>query len=128
MQNEHNKFMKKIKKWQIFLFGALIGIINGFFGGGGGMVVVPLLNKMFGFEQKKAQATALFVILPISLVSTIVYMCFNSIAFASGWPVILGIVGGGVIGATLLNKLNNKVVKYIFIFFMLLGGVGMLIW
>ena len=120
--------MKKIKKWQIFLFGALIGIINGFFGGGGGMVVVPLLNKMFGLEQKKAQATALFVILPISLVSTIVYLCYNSIDFSAGWPVIVGIIGGGVVGALLLNKLNNKVIKGIFVFFMLLGGIGMLIW
>ena len=120
--------MKKIKKWQILVFGALIGVINGFFGGGGGMVVVPLLNKLFGMEQKKAQATALFVILPISLISTIVYLCYNSVAFASGWPVILGIVGGGVFGATLLNKLNNNVVKGIFIFFMLIGGIGMLIW
>ncbi len=127
-QKTHNIVMKKVKKWQIFLFGALIGIINGFFGGGGGMVVVPLLNKVFGLEQKKAQATALFVILPISLISTIVYLCFNSINFATGWPVILGIVGGGVLGATLLNKLNNKVIKGVFIFFMLLGGIGMLIW
>ena len=118
--------MKKVKKWQILLFGGLIGIINGFFGGGGGMVVVPLLNKLFGMEQKKAQATALFVILPISIVSTIVYLSFNSINFATGWPVMAGIVGGGVIGATMLNKLNNKVVKGIFIFFMLLGGVVML--
>ena len=81
---------------------------------------------MFKLEQKKAQATALFVILPISLVSTIVYMCFNSINLASGWPVIVGIVGGGVIGATLLNKLNNKVIKIIFVFFVLLGGAVML--
>lgn len=115
--------MKKVKKLHIILFGALIGIINGFFGGGGGMVVVPLLNKLFGLEQKKAQATALFVILPISLVSTIVYMCYNSIDFKSGWPVIVGIILGGVIGATMLNKLNNKVVKGIFIFFMFLGRV-----
>lgn len=120
--------MKKVKKWQILLFGAMIGVVNGFFGGGGGMVVVPLLTKLFGLEQKKAQATALFVILPISLVSTIVYLCYNSINFATGWPVILGIVAGGVVGATLLNRLNNNVVKGIFIFFMLLGGVGMLIW
>ena len=118
--------MKKVKKWQIFLFGALVGLINGFFGGGGGMVVVPLLNKLFGLEQKKAQATALFVILPISIVSTIVYLCHNSVDFASAWPVILGIVGGGVIGATMLNKLNNNAVKGIFIFFMLLGGIVML--
>ena len=115
--------MKKPKKISIIVFGALIGAINGFFGGGGGMIVVPLLTKLFGMEQKKAQATALFVILPISIASTIVYFCFNSINFATGWPVIVGIVGGGVIGATLLNKLNNKVVKGIFVFFMLLGGV-----
>lgn len=120
--------MKKVKKWQIFLFGGLIGIINGFFGGGGGMIVVPLLTKLFGMEQKKAQATALFVILPISLVSTIVYLCFNSINFATGWPVILGIIVGGVAGACLLDKLANNVVKDIFIFFMFLGGIGMLIW
>ena len=118
--------MKKAKIWQILLFGALIGLINGFFGGGGGMVVVPLLNKLFDMEQKKAQATALFVILPISLVSTIVYLCNNSIHFAHCWPVIVGIVAGGIVGAKLLNKLNNKTIKGIFIFFMFAGGIGML--
>ncbi len=120
--------MKKVNKFYLVLFGALIGVINGFFGGGGGMVVVPVLNKLFKMEQKKAQATALFVILPISLVSTIVYMSFKSINFQAGWPVIAGIVAGGVIGAFLLNKLNNRTIKYIFIFFMFLGGIGMLIW
>ena len=56
--------MKNIKKSQIVILGALIGIINGFFGGGGGMIVVPLLTEKFGFSQKQAQATAIFVILP----------------------------------------------------------------
>ena len=120
--------MKKVKKLHVLLFGALIGIVNGFFGGGGGMIVVPLLTKLFGMEQKKAQATALFVILPISLVSTIVYLCYNSINFATGWPVLVGIVAGGFFGAKLLNKLQNKVLQGVFIFFMLLGGIGMLIW
>ncbi len=118
--------MKKTKPFQIFLFGALIGLINGFFGGGGGMIVVPMLTKFFNMEQKKAQATALFIILPISLVSTIVYMCYNSINFSSGWPVIAGIVLGGIVGACLLNKLKNNVVRVIFILFMLLGGTIML--
>ena len=90
------------------------------------MVVVPLLNKVFKLEQKKAQATALFVILPISVVSAIVYMCFNSVNFATGWPVMVGIVAGGLVGAQILNKLKNNVIKGIFIFFMLLGGVVML--
>lgn len=103
-----------------------MGVVNGFFGGGGGMIVVPLLTKLFKMEQKKAQATALFVILPISAVSTIVYLCNNSVNFTQSWPVILGIVLGGIVGAKLLNKLNNNIIKGIFIFFMFLGGIGML--
>lgn len=118
--------MKKPKKIAVILFGVLIGAVNGFFGGGGGMVVVPVLTKLFGLSQKEAQATALFVILPLSIASAIIYFCYNSINFATGWPVMLGIVGGGVIGATLLNKLNNKLIKGVFVFFMLLGGVVLL--
>lgn len=118
--------MKKIKKVHIVLFGALIGVINGLFGGGGGMIVVPVLTKFFGFSQKQAQATALFVILPISIASSIIYITHNSINFATSWPVILSIIVGGAGGALLLNKLNNKVVRIIFIALILVSGVSML--
>ena len=119
--------MKKVKKLHIFLFGALIGLINGFFGGGGGMIVVPVLTKFFGFSQKQAQATALFVILPISIASSIIYITKNSIDFALGWTVIAGVLIGGVIGAILLKKLNNLIVKAIFTILMLAGGIFMLV-
>ncbi len=90
------------------------------------MIVVPVLNKLFKMEQKQAQATALFVILPISLVSTIVYMSNNSIDFKTGWPVIVGIILGGVAGALLLNKIKNKALKGFFVFFMALSGIVLL--
>ena len=118
--------MKKVKKLHIILFGALIGVINGLFGGGGGMIVVPVLTKFFGFSQKEAQATALFVILPISIASSIIYITHNSINFATSWPVIISIIAGGAGGALLLNKLNNKIVRIIFIALILLSGVSML--
>lgn len=118
--------MKKVKKVHIALFGALIGVINGLFGGGGGMVVVPVLTNFFGFSQKQAQATALFVILPISIASSIIYITHNSINFGSSWPVILSIIAGGAGGALLLNKLNNKIVRVIFIVLILISGFSML--
>jgi len=118
--------MKNIKNLHIILFGALIGVVNGLLGGGGGMIVVPVLTKFFGFSQKEAQATALFVILPISIASSIIYITHNSINFANSWPVILSIIVGGAGGALLLNKLNNKVVRIIFIGLILLSGVMML--
>lgn len=118
--------MKKIKKIEILVLGTIIGLINGFFGGGGGMIVVPLLTNKFGFSQKEAQATAIFVILPISIASSIIYITKNSIDFAVGWSVILGVVIGGVLGALLLKKLNNLIVKSIFTVLMLVGGLFML--
>ena len=119
--------MKKIKKLHIVLLGTLIGAINGLLGGGGGMIVVPAFTKFFGFNQKQAQATALFVILPISIASSIIYITHNSINFANSWPAILAIVAGGAGGALLLNKLNNKVVRVIFIALILISGVMMII-
>lgn len=118
--------MKKLKNSQIILLGALIGVINGFFGGGGGMIVVPLLTEKFHLTQKQAQATAIFVILPISIASSIIYITRNSIDFAVGWSVIVGVVAGGAIGAMLLKKLNNLFVKGIFTVLMLIGGVFLL--
>ena len=119
--------MKKIKKLHIALFGILIGLVNGLLGGGGGMIVVPVLTKFFGFNQKQAQATALFVILPISIASSIIYITHNSINFASSWPVLVAVVLGGAGGALLLDKLDNKIVRVIFIGLILISGVMMLI-
>ena len=118
--------MKKVKKLHIILFGMLIGVINGLFGGGGGMIVVPVLTKFFGLTQKQAQANALFIILPISIASSIIYITHNSINFAESWKVILAIIVGGAGGALLLNKLDNKAVRIIFIILILVSGVSML--
>jgi len=119
--------MKKVKKLHILLWGTLIGTINGLLGGGGGMVVVPLLNKFFGLEQKKAQATAIFVILPISIASSIVYLKHSTINFGLEWGVLLGVVIGGVVGSVLLSKLSNVKIKFIFTALMIVAGVSMLI-
>ena len=43
--------------WKFLLAGAVTGAVNGFFGGGGGSILVPLLVGMCGVERKKAFAT-----------------------------------------------------------------------
>lgn len=119
--------MKKVKFRYILIWGAVIGIINGFLGGGGGMIVVPLLNKLFGFQQKEAQATAIFVILPISIASSIIYLKHNTVDFGAEWGVLLGVVAGGIIGSLLLSKLSNVIIKFIFTTLMILAGISLLI-
>lgn len=112
-------------RW-VILIGAIIGLINGFFGGGGGMIVVPVLEKFFHMPQKKSHATAIFVILPISIASSIIYITKNSVKFGAGWPIILGVIGGGALGTVLLKKINNGVLKIVFAVLILVAGVNLL--
>ena len=120
--------MKKFKdKLILIISGFAIGLANGFFGGGGGMICVPLLEKVLNIDNKKSHSTALAVMLPIGIVSIIVYLLKVNI----DWPIFGfvsgGFVFGGAIGALLLNKLNGKIVRIVFILVVLAAGVRLLI-
>ena len=64
-------------KTKYALSGTAAGLVNGLFGGGGGMVLVPLLNGWCGLAGKQAFATCVAAILPLSAVSA-QYTCCGS--------------------------------------------------
>ena len=80
--------------------GALAGAVNGLFGGGGGMVLVPLLSGWCGMEGKRSFATCVAVILPLSAVSAAVYLLRQGFELAAALPYLLG----GLAGAWLFCK------------------------
>ena len=90
--------------------GVATGLANGVFGGGGGMLAVPLLKKT-GYQEKQAHATAILVILPVSLFSFLLYFFRGFYDFSVLIPTSLGVSFGGVLGAKLLNGLPEKKVK-----------------
>jgi len=106
--------------------GALIGLINGFFGGGGGMICVPLLEKVLHLDNKYSHATAIVVILPISFVSAVIYLLSGNLETIPFLTVGSGVLLGGVVGAFLLKFLPSKIVRVIFVFIMLAGGIRLL--
>ena len=122
--------MSKKRKECIFfvLVGLITGFINGFFGGGGGMVCVPLLEKICNMEEKQAHATALCLILPLSIVSSFIYIYQNDLNFLFLIIITLGSVIGGFFGAKLLVKINSKVLRIIFAVLMLFVGVKSILW
>ena len=67
--------MQFFKKKGVLTAGAglAIGIINGLLGAGGGMIAVPLLQKL-GLDRKQAHANAVAVILPITVLSAVLYL------------------------------------------------------
>ncbi len=127
-QKKENLDTKKERKGKYaILTGMIAGIVNGLFGGGGGMIVVPMLIKLLDCPPKKAHATAILIILPLSITSGIIYAVFGNLNLRVGIPVGIGVVLGGVVGALLLSKLSSKVVIIIFSILMAAAGVKMLI-
>lgn len=130
MSNKKAKMKLKSNKktvWLAILTGSSAGLINGLFGGGGGMLVVPMLSNLLHYQSKKAHATAILIILPLSIVSGILYFLFGSFDFSVGIPVIVGAVIGGGAGALLLSKMSAKWVVYIFCLIMVIAGGKMLL-
>lgn len=120
--------LKKIKhKITYILSGFAIGLINGFFGGGGGMVCVPVLESLLRLDSKHSHATALAVIFPLSLCSGIVYLLKVNFDWQIFGLVTAGFVVGGIIGAYLLKKLNNVVIRFIFTLVVFAAGIKLII-
>ena len=116
--------MKKItEKIVKVVGGAAVGFVNGFFGGGGGMLLVPLLEKGLKMNTKRAHATAILIILPISIASAITYIVNGYTDWAATGYIAIGVIGGGIAGALLLKKLNPTVVGVIFSLLMLAAGI-----
>ena len=86
------------------------------------MLCVPLLEKALREDIKRAHATAILVILPISIASAVAYLMGGFWDTTIALTVSLGVVAGGVGGALLLKILPAKTVGLIFALTMV--GVG----
>ena len=120
---------KSIKRRKAFAMvaGVFIGIVNGIFGAGGGMLAVPALSYILGYDERHSHATAIAVILPLCLVSTIVYALRSSFDWGVVIPTVIGVIVGGILGAILLKKLSNDIISFLFYGLMLLCGLKMLV-
>lgn len=114
------------KRFKFYILGFIAGILNGFFGAGGGLVVVPMLEKL-KIEPKKAHATSIAIILPLCIISAIIYL-IKGIALQI--PNLLILTAGGIAGAIggsfLLMKINNKLIKRIFAIVMIISSIRIL--
>lgn len=113
----------KEHKSRAILAGGLAGLINGFFGGGGGMVLVPLLVEQCGLDQRKAFATSVAIILPLCALSSAIYFLRGGLEFSAALPYLAGGLIGGFAGGILFKKLNMDWLRRAFALLILYGGV-----
>lgn len=118
---------QKNNVWIKLFTGAIIGFVNGFWGGGGGMICVPLLSYVIGVPEKKSHATTLLIMLPLSIASFVVYIFTGQILWGEAINITIGFVIGGVLGALLLKKISNAWLGIIFSVIIIAGGIKLLL-
>lgn len=116
----------KRKKLTLSMIGIVTGLCNGLFGSGGGTIAVPCMEKFLKVEEHKAHATAIAVILPLSVLSGFLYLRGVQLDLESAFYVSVGGVIGGYIGAKTLSKISGKWLHMVFGLFMLVAAVRMI--
>ena len=114
-------------KWPARIAGGAAGLANGLFGGGGGMVFLPILSRFGGLEQRKLYATCVGIIFPVCAVSAAVYIWRGGVSLTAALPYLAGGLIGGALGGKLYGKVSTKFLKWLFAAFLFYAGVKYLL-
>ena len=90
------------------LAGAGAGIVNGLFGAGGGMILVPLLGLLTDAEDNQIFHTSIAIILPICIISLVANANIATLPWLASLPYLIGSLIGGCFAAKYGNRFPAK--------------------
>ena len=114
-----------MKKTINVLLGILTGAVNILIGSCGGIVAVEAL-KLRETDQTKSHATAIAVILPLTVISAAGYLLKGQVKLSDCYIYIIPGLVGSIIGALLLPKIPKKILSKVFSIFIIYAGIRML--
>jgi len=115
--------MAEPKRSRPQLAGGLAGLANGLFGGGGGMVLVPMLTGACGMEQRQAFATSVAIILPLCVLSAGIYFFRSGLDLMAALPYMAGGLAGGLLSGKLFRGISMLWLRRGFGLLLLYGGI-----
>ena len=108
----------------ILLSAAFCGVAAGMVGIGGGVLVVPLLSLLFGFDQHRAQGTSLIALIPpTGLLAFLEYAKGGYVSWRTGLLLIPGVFLGGILGGQMARRLDSLLMRQVFA--SMLCGLGL---
>ena len=125
--SDSSQAARKYPLARCLLAGALCGFVNGFFGAGGGMVLVPLLIFLVKLPDKEAFSSAVCIILPLCLVSIGVYALHGALPLRESVPYLIGGAAGGVAAGLLFSKMPARILHLALGALIVFGGVRLLV-
>lgn len=114
----------KDKKWLgLALSGASAGAVNGLFGAGGGMVLVPLLVLLTPINDENIFPASISILLPICLVSISFGAANGVFALTEALPYLFGGAVGGIIAGMIGKKIPTVWLHRLLGALILWGGI-----
>lgn len=124
MNKKRRKFLKYLK---FALVGVFSGAVNGFFGAGGGLALVPLCKYVGKLETKKAHATTLTCIWLMCICGSLVYFVNNVFDKKLIFVCLFGSIFGSLLGTKILKNVKSRVIDFIFSFVLIFAGIMMFV-
>lgn len=90
------------------------GLASGYVGVGGGFIMVPLMLSLIGIPMKKASGTSLIAVMILAIPGVIEQGILGNINYMAGIMVAIGSIPGAVIGARLVRKVPERILRFIF--------------
>jgi uncharacterized membrane protein YfcA len=107
----------------LIALGLAAGAVAAALGLGGGVIFVPSLVVLFGFDQHLAQGTSLAVIFPTAIVATFAHARMGNVRWPLAIPIGIAGVVGAVIGARVALGLDADLLRRMFgVFLIILAG------
>lgn len=104
------------------LAGAIAGMVNGTFGAGGGMLLVPLLGASGAFSDHEVFSSSVVIILPMCIVSLIIN-AEGTLPWQEALPFLLGGIPGGLLAGVFGKRIPTVWLHRFLGLLILYGGI-----
>jgi uncharacterized protein len=112
----------------LLIVGFAAGTLSGLVGVGGGVIIIPALVYILGFNQAEAQGTSLgILLLPVGIFAVLNYYKQGFVDIKVVLIISLAFVIGGWLGSKLAVSLSQQSLKMMFGSLLLLLAIKMLV-
>lgn len=106
--------------------GVAAGFLAGLLGIGGGVLVVPAMVLLLGFDQHVAQGTSLLVILPAAITGSWTHHRNGRWTFRDAAALAAGGIVGALVGSITALSLDDDVLRRLFAVFLIASALRLL--
>ena len=120
-------FKLSVKKVALcLLIGLIAGIASGYVGVGGVFIMVPLFISLLGIMMRQASGTSLVAVTILAIPGVVEQGLLGHIDYIAGIAMAVGSIPGAVIGASLIRKVPERKLRFVFGAFLLISAVVLL--